>query len=107
MIKWPITDYYAKKLPNGQAFPLMSRKNPGSGEYEPDPGKLNRLEDDHGENMVPLQKVAVFILRFIPEKDKRSGCKALTYHYDALVKSNDKRIAEVTAKHGDIRRYTK
>ena len=66
MIKWPITDYYAKKLPNGQAFPATNRKNPGSGEYVPDRDKgLQRLADDHGEEMVPLQIVAVFILRHI------------------------------------------
>jgi hypothetical protein len=65
MIKWPIANYYAKKLPNGQAFAPTDRKNPGSGEYVPDPEGLKRLEDDHGEIMDPLQIVAVFILRYI------------------------------------------
>ena len=65
MTKWSITEYYSRKLPDGQAFPPTDRKNPGSGEYVADPDGLQRLVEDHGENMAPLQVVAVFILTYI------------------------------------------
>jgi hypothetical protein len=32
--KWSINQYYSRKLPDGQAFPVRHRKNPGSGEYD-------------------------------------------------------------------------
>lgn len=65
MKKWSITQYFSKLLPNGQAFPCNDRQNPGTGEYDIDFTGLSRLEQDHGDEFVPLQWVALFILKYI------------------------------------------
>ena len=64
-MKFAITDFYAKKLPNGQMFPPKNRQNPGLGQYVPDPDGLRRLVENHRENMLPFQMVAAFILQHI------------------------------------------
>jgi hypothetical protein len=67
MKKWSILQYHSKKLPDGKAVPVpvSDRENPGTDEYDIDVSGLTQLQEEHRENMLPLQIVACFILQHI------------------------------------------
>ena len=70
-----------------EAHPVTNRKNSGSGTFVPNFDKLQRLVEEHGENMEPIQKMAVFFLQNLeklshknPSEDEIRRLKLTCHH---------------------------